>query len=54
MSMRFIATVTISVPEASMAWDISSLELNFPVPTNRREWNVRPPIINSFMICCVL
>ena len=50
MSMRFMATVTISVCEASMALAISSLELNLPVPTNRRERNVRPPITNSFFI----
>ena len=50
MSMRFIASVTISVPEAAIARAISSFELNFPVPRNRRERNVRPPITNSFIV----
>ena len=50
MSMRFIATVTISVFEASIARAIDSLELNFPVPTKRRERNLRPPIIRSFIV----
>lgn len=50
MSMRFIATVTISDSEAAIARAISSLELNFPVPTNRRERNVRPPITNSLIV----
>ena len=40
MSMRFIATVTIWVPEASIASDMSWLLRNLPVPTNRREEKV--------------
>ena len=46
MSMRFIATVTISAPEASMARAIRSCELNFPVPTKSRDENSRPPMIS--------
>ena len=46
MSMRFMATVTISVPDARMACSITSLELNFPVPRKRRELNSRPAITN--------
>ena len=41
MSIRFMATVTISVPEARIACSITSLELNFPVPRKRRELNSR-------------
>ena len=48
-SMRFMAMVTISVPEAPMDSAITSLELNFPVPRNRREPNSRPAI-TSFSI----
>ena len=47
MSMRFMATVTICDPEASMACDIISLLRNLPVPTKRREVNSRPPIIRD-------
>ena len=50
MSMRFIATVTICVPEAAIACDISSLLRNLPVPTNRRDENSRPPIMSLSMI----
>ena len=39
-SMRFMATVTISVPDARIDCSITSSELNFPVPKNRRELNL--------------
>lgn len=54
MSMRFIATVTISVSEAKMDFSINSLELNFPVPRNRREVNVLLEMVKfcmMFMVC---
>ena len=53
MSIRFMATVTISVPEARIACSIISLELNFPVPRKRRELNSRPAITN-FSILYIL
>ena len=37
---------TISVPDARMDCSMISLELNFPVPKNRRELNSRPAMIN--------
>ena len=54
-SIRFIAIVTISVSEASMARLIMSLEPNFPVPRNSRELNSLPAIINfSIVVIMVL
>src|SRR5437667_219338 len=41
------ATVTISAPDASMARTIVSLSRYLPVPTMRREWKVRPPMVNG-------
>lgn len=46
MSTRFMATVTISVPDASIDCSIHSFELNLPVPRKRRELNSRPAMIN--------
>src|SRR5690348_9730345 len=46
-STRRTATVTISAPEASMARTMVSLSRYFPVPTIRRDWNVRPPILKG-------
>src|ERR1041385_3101538 len=46
-STRRTATVTTSAPDASMARSISSLERYLPVPTSRREWNTRPPIVRG-------
>jgi hypothetical protein len=43
---RRTATVTISAPEARCASFISSWLRYFPVPTMRREVNVRPAIWN--------
>src|SRR5689334_977022 len=45
-STRRSATVTNSVPLASRASRISSLEANFPVPTNKREVNSRSAILS--------
>src|SRR6476619_3830484 len=45
-STRRKTTVTNSVPLASRASRISSLEANFPVPTNRREVNSRSAILS--------
>ncbi len=50
MSMRFMATVTISVSDALIASDIIRFDWNLPVPTNRRDLNVRPPITSSFIL----
>src|SRR3989454_463331 len=46
-STRRTATVTISAPDASIARAIVSLSRYFPVPTMRREWNERPPMVNG-------
>src|SRR5881275_789411 len=46
-STRRTATVTISAPDASMARTIVSLSRYLPVPTMRREWKVRPPMVNG-------
>src|SRR5690242_10351760 len=46
-STRRTATVTTSAPDASMARIISSLERYLPVPTSRREWNTRPPMVSG-------
>jgi energy-converting hydrogenase Eha subunit A len=47
--MRFIAIVTISVCDALIAAVIASLELNFPVPRNKREENSFPAIVRGFI-----
>src|SRR5690242_4580683 len=44
---RRTATVTTSAPEASMARCIVSASGYFPVPTSRRDWKVRPAIMNG-------
>src|SRR5574344_782015 len=49
-SIRFIATVTISVSDASIACAIKALSLNFPVPKKNRELNSRPAIISLIII----
>src|SRR2546425_12190898 len=36
-----------SAPEASIARTIVSLSRYFPVPTMRRDWNVRPPMVSG-------
>src|SRR3989449_7000942 len=36
-----------SAPEASIARPIVSLPRYFPVPTMRRDWNVRPPMVSG-------
>src|SRR5712692_11813897 len=46
-STRRTATVTTSAPDASSARIISSLERYLPVPTSRREWNTRPPMVRG-------
>src|SRR5437660_12866517 len=46
-STRRTATVTTAAPEASMARSISALERYVPVPTSRREWNTRPPMVRG-------
>src|SRR5439155_15167430 len=46
-STRRTATVTTAAPDASMARSISSLERYLPVPTSRREWNTRPPMVRG-------
>src|SRR5258705_1936036 len=51
-STRRTATVTISAPEASMARRIVALSGYLPVPTIRRDWNVRPPIVSG--VSCIV
>ena len=46
------ATVTITAPEASCAATITSGEGYLPVPTMRREGNVRPAIVRGVSIGC--
>src|SRR6266851_4054710 len=46
-STRRTATVTTSAPDASSARIISSCERYLPVPTSRREWNTRPPMVRG-------
>ena len=53
-SIRFMATVTISVPEARMASSMSWLELNFPVPKNRRDSNSFPAMISFSIVLSIL
>src|SRR2546427_11187139 len=36
-----------SAPEAWIARPILSLSRYFPVPTMRRDWNVRPPMVSG-------
>ena len=50
---RRTATVTISAPEASCAATITSGEGYLPVPTMRRERNVRPAIVRGVSIGCL-
>ena len=48
-SIRFMATVTISVSDARIASSMSWFELNLPVPRNSLELNSFPAMI-SFSI----
>ena len=45
-STLFMATVTISVPDALMARDIRRLSLNLPVPRKSLELNCLPAIVS--------
>src|SRR5579872_1610167 len=45
-STRRNATVTISAPLAASASAINSGLANLPVPTIRRDWNVRVPMVS--------
>src|SRR5271154_1934381 len=47
-SARRNATVTISVPLAAIASRIASGDGNFPVPKTRRDWKLRPAIVNGW------
>src|SRR5207247_5157384 len=53
MLTRRTATVTTSAPDASMAFWVSTKSLYLPVPTQSRERNSMPAIVNrsSFMTC---
>src|SRR5207237_10054695 len=53
MLTRRTATVTTSAPDASMAFWVSTKSLYLPVPTQSRERNSMPAIVNrsSFMPC---
>src|SRR3954463_11930124 len=46
-STRRTATVTTSAPDASIAAIICAFDAYFPVPTNSRERNSRPPMMNG-------
>jgi hypothetical protein len=48
--MRFMAKVTIWVPEALTASSIIALRPNLPVPRNSRELNSRFAIINFSIV----
>jgi hypothetical protein len=48
--MRFMATVTIWLPDAAIAASIFSFEANFPVPVNRREVKILSAIFKGFMV----
>src|ERR1043165_6752154 len=50
MLTRLTATVTISAPEASIAFFVSSKSLYLPVPTMRREQYVLSPNLNASFI----
>ena len=45
-----MATVTISLPEAKIAFSIKSLDLNLPVPKNKRELNSFPAMTNFSIV----
>src|SRR5580765_5296885 len=49
MFTRLTATVTISAPDASCAFAITALEVYFPVPMMRRDWNVLPAMTSVSM-----
>src|SRR5207249_11788171 len=53
MLTRRTATVTTSATDASMAFWVSTKSLYLPVPTQSRERNSMPAIVNrsSFMTC---
>src|ERR1700688_940280 len=53
LSVRFTrrtATVTTSAPEAAWQRAISGKLRYLPVPTNRREWKVRPAMVRVSII----
>ncbi len=50
MFTRRTATVTMSAPEASCACAMTACEGYFPVPTMRREVNVRPAMTNGVSV----
>src|ERR671935_2710585 len=52
--VRRMATVTISVPEASRASRMTAGEVKRPVPTKRREVKVRPAITSGSEDCNVI
>src|SRR5688500_6279364 len=47
MLTRRTATVTMSAPEAACACAITACEVYLPVPTIRRDANVRPAMTNG-------
>ena len=47
MFTRRTATVTMSAPEASWAWAMTMFDGYLPVPTMRRDRNVRPAMTNG-------
>ena len=49
-----MATVTISLPEAKIAFSIKSLDLNLPVPKNKRELNSFPAMTNFSIVLYIL
>ncbi len=51
---RRTASVTISVPEAAWHLAINGLLRYFPVPTNKRERNARPAIVNTSSIPTIM
>jgi hypothetical protein len=50
MFTRRTATVTISEPEASYAWDMTAYEEYLPVPTMSRDVNVLPAITKGVSV----
>ena len=47
MFTRRTATVTMSAPDAACAWAMTAFEGYLPVPTIRRDANVRPAMTNG-------
>jgi len=50
MFTRRTATVTISAPDAACACAITACDGYLPVPTIRRDLNVRPAIVNGMSV----